>query len=196
MNIELRRYRFKSETVDGQIFIDGAKVCDCAENAHHCLPPGEYQITVHKCKQYSRKMPLICLDPSTGSGTKMCLEGTTAKRLGLRACSPEAKAEEPKYEVPGLQSGESPCLEGSTLPPCDACTKLPFVGNNTTLPSFCPMIKPSNGVYNRTDGSIIVGRYLAPGCLTHPKSVFDALYERIRKNAERGKEIILTIIHV
>ena len=55
------------------------------------------------------------------------------------------------------------------------------------------MLKPGNGVYNRTDGSIIVGEYLVPGCLKHPKTAFDNLYDRIRKNLERGNPVTLTI---
>ena len=55
------------------------------------------------------------------------------------------------------------------------------------------MLKPGNGVYNRTDGSIIVGEYIAPGCLKHPKTAFDNLYDRIRKNIERGNKVTLTI---
>ena len=140
MNIELRRYRIKTDTIDGQIFIDGAKVCDCAENAHHCLPPGEYQIIVHKCRHHARKMPVIL-----------------------------------------------------PMSDCSACPKLPYVGNNTSMPCKCIQICPGNGVYNRTDGAILVGKYIAPGCLSHPKSAFDNLYDRIRKNAERGNEITLTI---
>ena len=57
------------------------------------------------------------------------------------------------------------------------------------------MLKPGNGVYHREDGSIIVGEYLVPGCLKHPKTAFANLFDRIRKNIERGKEVTLTIIN-
>ena len=59
MNIELRRNRHRTDTIDGQIRIDGQRVCDCAENAHTALPPGTYSITIVHCRQYARKMPLI-----------------------------------------------------------------------------------------------------------------------------------------
>ena len=55
------------------------------------------------------------------------------------------------------------------------------------------MLCPGNGVYNREDGSIIVGEYLVPGCLKHSRFTFDNLYDRIRKNLERGKAVTLTI---
>ena len=58
---------------------------------------------------------------------------------------------------------------------------------------ICPMLKPGNGVYNRTDGAIIVGEFLVPGCLKHSRTAFDNLYDRIRKNLQRGKEVTLTI---
>lgn len=154
MNIELRRIRFRPESIDGQIWIDGEKICSCAENANHCLTVGTYPISIIKCKQYARKMPKIeFMDNSRVIYGNSCLD-------------------------------EKPCV---------SCHKLPFVCNNTTLPVLCPMLKPGNGVYNRTDGSIIVGRYIAPGCLSHPKQAFDALYQRIRKNIERGNEVTLTI---
>lgn len=140
MNIELRRYRFKPDTIDGQIWIDGMKVCDCAENAHHSLEPGTYQIEVAKCNKHARKMPIIL----------------------------------PK-------------------PDCETCPRLPYVGNNTSMPCKCVQLCPGNGVYNRTDGSIIVGKYLAPGCLSHPLEAFHSLYERIRKNIERGNPVYIII---
>ena len=58
---------------------------------------------------------------------------------------------------------------------------------------ICPMLKPGNGVYHREDGGIIVGEYLVPGCLKHSRTAFDNLYDRIRKNLQRGKEVTLTI---
>lgn len=152
MNIELRRIRHRPDTIDGQIWIEGQKVCDCAENAHHCLPPGTYQVQVFKCQFHARKMPCIVISE--------------------------------KYQ-----------------PPCVICTKTGCVGINSAPHRggdgggllFCPMLKPGNGVYNRTDGSIIVGKHLAPGCLSHPLEAFHSLYERIRKNIERGNPVQLII---
>lgn len=142
MNIELRRIRHRPETIDGHIYIDGAKVCDSAENNKLALAPGTYPITLVKCHQHARKMPVIQ-------------------------------------------------VQGCSL--CHECKKLPYVGNNSTMPMICPMLKPGNGVYNRTDGSIIVGKYIAPGCLSHPLESFHSLYERIRKNIERGNEVNIII---
>ena len=130
MHILITRHRYKPATIDGQLSIDGIRICDCAENAHTALPPGTYSITIVHCRQYARKMPLI-----------------------------------------------TPISNQSS------------VINNR----ICPMLKPGNGVYNRTDGAIIVGEYLVPGCLKHSRFTFDNLYDRIRKNLQRGKEVTLTI---
>ena len=130
MHILITRYRYKPATIDGQLSIDGIRICDCAENAHTALPSGTYSITIVHCRQYARKMPLI-----------------------------------------------TPISNQSS------------VINNRV----CPMLKPGNGVYNRKDGSILVGEYLVPGCLKHSRFNFDNLYDRIRKNLQRGKEVTLTI---
>ena len=120
MNIELRRYRFKPETIDGQIWIDGGKVCDSAENARHSLPPGEYSIILARRHPKDRKMPTIIADGK-------------------------------------------------------------------------PMLSHGNGVYSLQDGSILLGRYLAPGIVTHSRPAFNSLYQRIRKNLERSNKVYLII---
>ena len=73
------------------------------------------------------------------------------------------------------------------------CKLKALVFNNTVMPQFCPQIKVGNGVYGRHDGSIIVGTLAAPGCIVSPRSAFDLLYERFRKNIERGKCVSLEI---
>ena len=122
MNIELRRIRYLPQNIDGQIWIEGEKVCDCAENAKHALPVGTYGVRLKKSKKYGRKMPSLIADRSS-------------------------------------------------------------------------LIAIGNGVYALKDGCIIVGRHIAPGCLSHSKHAFDALYQRIRKNIERGNAVTIKIIH-
>ena len=88
-------------------------------------------------------------------------------------------------------SRKMPCLNAQA--PCDLCPKLKFVCTNSTLPCYCPQIKPGNGVHNRLDGSILVGQYNCLNSLIHPRTTFDPLYERIRKSVSRGNQVILTI---
>ena len=91
--------------------------------------------------------------------------------------------------------------------PCDRCPRslrsaLPLGQSknpnpsslNLTLPCWCPQIKPGNGVHNRLDGSILVGKYNCLGSLIHPRDAFDPLYERIRKSISRGNQVLLSIV--
>lgn len=55
-------------------------------------------------------------------------------------------------------------------------------------------IRFGNGVYNIRDSTILVGKHIAPGCLSHSRETFDKLYQRIRKTIERGKEVTITIV--
>ena len=73
-------------------------------------------------------------------------------------------------------SRKMPCLNANA--PCAQCPKLKFVCSNSTLPCYCPMLKPGNGVHDRLDGSILVGKYNCLNCLMHPKKTFDNLYVR------------------
>ena len=82
----------------------------------------------------------------------------------------------------------------NTKAPCLNCPKLKLVSTNSTLPCWCPMLKPGNGVHNRLDGSILVGQRNCLGSIIHPKAHFDALYERIRKSLSRGHEVKLSIV--
>ena len=176
MHIHITRHRQKPETIDGQLSIDGIHICDCAENAHTALPPGTYPIAIVPCRQYARKMPVVV----TPKG-QMEQPGTP---LGTLGTEPQALLEQ-RFSAPGTPP--------SGLPLCSSCPRKPHIGINTKLPRVCPMLKPGNGVYHREDGSIIVGEYLVPGCLKHPKTAFANLFDRIRKSAERGHAITLTI---
>ena len=89
-------------------------------------------------------------------------------------------------------SRKMPCLNANA--PCGKCPKLSFVSMNSTLPCYCPMLKPGNGVHARIDGSILVGKFNCLNSLIHPKDVFDPLYERIRKSISRGNNVTLTVL--
>ena len=77
---------------------------------------------------------------------------------------------------------------------CSRCRQLKNVSNNTLMPCPCPMLKPGNGVANRTDGSIIVGQNAAYGLLLHPDESFKRIFDRMRKCGGRHEEITLTIL--
>ena len=118
---------------------------------------------------------------------------------GVRICSTleNSNAQVPagEYVITLLKckqySRKMPCLNAEA--PCSKCPKQKFICSNSVLPCYCPMLKPGNGVHNRLDGSILVGQYNCLNSLIHPKTVFDALYERIRKSIGRGNKVILCV---
>ena len=143
MNIVIKRLFTKGEYTHGSLSTDGTKICSTLENANALVPSGDYQISLIKCKQYSRKM--LCLNPQ--APCTMCKKSLNSQPSSL----------------------------------------------NFTLPCYCPMLKPGNGVHNRLDGSICVGQYNCLNSLIHPRDIFDALYERIRKSISRGNKVILCV---
>jgi len=157
LNLVLTRTRVRGEYTHGHLTIDGDRICHTLENTSSCVPAGDYIISLLKCKQYARKMPLLFPHSALDAESHLNPETWILK------------------------------------PHCAECKRLPFVCNNSTLPCWCPMIKPGNGVHNRLDGSILVGRYNCLGSLIHPKDAFDSLYERIRKSISRGNKVILVI---
>lgn len=169
MNIKIVRYRKKTDTVDGHLYIEGMHICDCAENAKTAIKTGTYHVVITKCHQHARKMPVILLNDVVSKSSKVS---------GSSSLKPIETAE-------GMKLLETKCSH---------CERQECVSNNSNMPRFCPQICQGNGVYNRTDGAIIVGTYLAPGCLTHPKEAFETIYDRLRKSAERGHEITLEIV--
>lgn len=166
MNIVIKRLFTKGEYTHGSLSIDGTKICSTLENANALVPSGNYQITLIKCKQYARKMPLL---------------KAAIKQEENQACLSTPEREQARPQV-------------NPSAPCSKCHKLPFVCMNSTLPCYCPMLKPGNGTHNRLDGSILVGKYNCLNSLIHPKTVFDPLYERIRKSMSRGHEVKLSIV--
>ena len=71
--------------------------------------------------------------------------------------------------------------------------KMPLLSACTCNCADCSMLKSGNGVYRRTNGSILVGTLICPGCVKHSQKAFKALYQRLRKSAERGNELQLII---
>lgn len=160
MHITIKRIRKKGDAIDGHLFIDGQKICDTAENDKSAIKVGTYPVSIIKCKQHARKMPVIMVDG-----------------LGMKD---EGNSLNPKLSTLHLQ--------------CKHCAELECVNNNSKMPTICHQIKAGNGVYHREDGTILVGTYLAPGCLKHPKATFENIYDRIRKSIERGHNLTFTIV--
>ena len=71
LNIILQRERTRGEYIHGRLMIEGMRVCDTLENANGAVPAGLYPITLAKCKQYSRKMPLLNPHPPCSQCPKL-----------------------------------------------------------------------------------------------------------------------------
>lgn len=67
--------------------------------------------------------------------------------------------------------------------PCSQCKKHPR----------CSLIMSGTSAKDCTAGSIIVGQSLIPGVVKQSPATFDQLFERIRKQLERGKTVSLVI---
>ena len=180
MKITIQRIRINDLTIDGQLWIDNIKVCDTAESAINCLPNGVYKICIDKCAKANRRIPRISLQ------NKPC-------------CCKCCKIEESRFEIYGKEYDslkeavqENKSDEELKALECNltemTCSRL------KRHPSYyCPQIRSGNGVFGVTDGSILLGTYLAPGIVKKSRQAFDAIYERIRKNIERGKCVSLEI---
>ena len=188
MNISIIRYRLKEATnsIDGTLYIDGSRICDTTENAQFHIPVGTYAIEATKCQVQKRNIPVISLT-STPSSLTLCrnceacaLVADKNEKASLKIINAihhvmeRGKAEGKPEEV---YMQEARAMEAS----------LPKHAPRDPMP-FCPQIKAGNSAWHETDGGIIVGQYLQPGVVIKSRPMFEAIYERIRKNIERQKQ--------
>ena len=183
MNISIIRYRLKEATnsIDGTLYIDGWRICDTAENAQFHIPVGTYAIEATQCQVQKRNIPVINLHTDVCRNCEACalvadknekasLEIINAIHHVMERGEAEGKPEE-------VYMQEARAMEAS----------LPKHAPRDPMP-FCPQIKAGNSAWHETDGGIIVGQYLQPGVVIKSRPMFEAIYERIRKNIERQKQ--------
>ena len=183
MNISIIRYRLKEATnsIDGTLYIDGSRICDTAENAQFHIPVGTYAIEATKCQVQKRNIPVINLHAVVCRNCEAwALVADKNKKASLKIINAihhvmeRGKAEGKPEEV---YMQEARAMEAS----------LPKHAPRDPMP-FCPQIKAGNSAWHETDGGIIVGQYLQPGVVIKSRPMFEAIYERIRKNIERQKQ--------
>lgn len=188
MNISIIRYRLKeaSNSIDGTLYIDGSRICDTAENAQFHIPVGTYAIEATKCQVQKRNIPVINLHDALCRNCEACaLVADKNEKASLKIVNAihhvmEKGKQEGKPEEVYMQ--EARAMEAS----------LPKHAPRAPMP-FCPQIKAGNSAWHETDGGIIVGQYLQPGVVIKSRPMFEAIYERIRKNIERGAEVTISI---
>lgn len=189
MNISIIRYRFKSaaNSIDGTLYIDGDRICDTAENAQHHIPIGTFTVEATKCQVRKRNIPVINLHKDICRDCEACAlvaqknEAESLKLVSAISHVMEKGKLEGKPEA--VYMAEARAMEASQ----------PKHAPRDPMP-LCPQIKAGNSAWNDTDGSILVGQYLQPGVVLKSRPVFEAIYERIRKNIERGNEVKITIV--
>ena len=180
MKITIQRILTNEHAIDGHLSIDNIKVCDTAESAINCLPNGVYKICIDKCAKANRRIPRISLK------NKPC-------------CCKCCKIEESRFEIYGkvydsLKEAVQENKSDEELKALECNLTEMTCSRLKRHPSYyCPQIRSGNGVFGVTDGSILLGTYLAPGIVKKSRQAFDAIYERIRKNIERGKCVSLEI---
>jgi len=179
MKIIITRTNIKELTTDGHLSIDGVKICETAEATPTLLSPGVYDVNILKCGRAARKMPIVAHRPSELQ-CQLCKAAVLRRKRAKFDCYcqlEEAIREESTEEE----------LHKLELQLTDD------IRQNYSYMSRCPQIKVGNGVYNCTDGSILVGHRIRPGIVIRSREVFDRLYERIEKSASRGHRIRLVI---
>jgi len=193
MNIIISRYRFKQESINGRLSIDGMRICDTLENINFCLPAGQYTITCHKCPFRKRNIPLILIhkDVLTASYAQctQCLEKSMKRE--------QIQREEYDLLEKAIVNQPDPVILRSYEQDLHRQTHERLKQEGLTSidgPLFCPQIAVGNGIHNVQNGSIYVGTFNGISSIIRSKSAFDCLYERIRKTIERGNEITLTIV--
>ena len=89
MKIHLQRTLTKGEICEGLLRIDGTTICNTLENAQSALPAGTYQVYLHKCHQYRRKMLLLSpLTPGLDSPTPHCAKCKPCPEVTLNTILP------------------------------------------------------------------------------------------------------------
>ena len=194
MEIIINRIRKKELTTDGILSIDRLHICETAEATPTMLPSGKYRISIFKCPKDKRNIPIVLFGDNTHdtcspfSDKCKCCTDTAEAHLKIRMQEYETlercRFKEEQHEE--IHRFESEVVKASRLRHIEIEAS---IGNKC----YCPRILPGNGVYNRTDGAILIGRYLAPGILTQSREYFDRLHDRIEKTLARGKEVWLVI---
>ena len=73
MQLTLLRSRHMPNYIDGELWHGSQYLCSTLENPKSCLPAGIYRIIIAKCKQYSRKMPIVVSNHSIHPDGKVLL---------------------------------------------------------------------------------------------------------------------------
>lgn len=196
LQINLSRYSIQGETAEGQLYIEGCKICDTLEHAEASLPSGKYLVTLAHCKHFKRKMPLISPIDRGKRGLRDCshCSALTQEKEGLIGTDGISGTNEAGRTTGTGETNEAvETADAGGLIGTDGSQSKRFILNNSCLPRFCPMIRPGNGVHHMQDGRLLVGERLVTGCITHPRAYFDQLVNRIKEQSRMKQSVVLYI---
>ena len=194
MKIIINRIRVKELSTDGVLYIDGQRICDTTEATAKLLPEGTYQISVFKCTKSKRQIPLIRLygsryyngTPIPPKCERCAAIADECERLRL------SEFGKLKYAIEnGVPHPEVVALEKVLDEEVQKGRQKAI--RNAHDAANCPKLLHGNGIFNRIDGSIVVGIYRQPGVVINSRPIFDRLYDRIEKAISRGHQVELTI---
>lgn len=194
MKIIINRIHVKTLTTDGILYIDGQRICDTTEATPKLLPEGTYKISIFKCTKNKRQIPIIRFDSRQyDNGIPSPLKCEHCASLA-NECERLRISEYGKLQY-AIQNG-IPHTEVLTFEKAldnEVQKEIQTSRCNSQAESYCPKLIHGNGVFNLTDGSILVGIYRLPGLVINSRPTFDRLYERIEKAISRGHSVELTI---
>lgn len=99
-----------------------------------------------------------------------------------------------RIELEDCRQYKDICIVTSSLfRNCTNCMRHRIGSLHANLPCYCPMIKRGNGAYNRTDGSIIVGKQYLKGVVLESQKAYKHLFSRIRRAIHRDEEVTLVV---
>ena len=183
MKLSLIRFRNVRGAVIGRLYqekfdcrgnlVDREHICDTVEREGGNVSPGEYLVSVAKCRVHQRKMLFLSPLPS-------------ALPVSKQSSAPSVPSKSSAPSVPSKSSAPSPAT-------CELCRderKHHECGHLSLLHSIpCAMLQPGNGPFTLRQGGILVGEACPPGFVIHSQDTFLQLYERIKKVMSRGGEV-------
>jgi len=88
MLITLIRNTRSEDSICGFLMISGEKVCDTLEHPATALPPGNYEIVLHRCKQQLRRVPITVFPKTEPVVPRPCDTCPLINDVSFNTCMP------------------------------------------------------------------------------------------------------------
>jgi hypothetical protein len=59
VELEVQRQTPQGDGIAGELLVDAEPECLTLENAHVCIPPGRYRVTLFQSPRFGRRVPLL-----------------------------------------------------------------------------------------------------------------------------------------